>query len=598
MRRAWLLSALLGLACSGPPITTNSLEPPRDGGGVWDPGVDAKVPVVLPPATDARIPDATSACQRTLNLKAVSISRPVPFDVVIVADNSDSVSWSRDKLSAGLENLLSRVHGHTARFFVLTTTQYGASSKAAHSLFSRKDLVKWSDPVTGLPHAHAMTEYRMACVDDKGASFPCPTTYIGAQDLGLFTLNGTWEFQMPPPVAAITPAMTAAELATQQKKIADAVLALGGGGAQQEQPVCTLSRYLAQRPEVLPKNAVFLVLADEDDVSTPDDCLTSYEAKKIPSPFPMMEPCTSGCTSYTYYSHRDRIEEHIRFSCIPVDDTGTQHPERARPGDIDTNRRDLCTPASRDCNPEELAKATTNCGTGHLVKDCKLVCGQVQGQVYCQLNRPTDAVNLCNQSFSEGGKQYANLGDYCNKMYGGIWDNCEKGGWKETGKSALTSMETVTPVVQAGTLSDMVRAFKTNADRLFGARNYSVETIILDPRFTCAVGPGQSYARTLATLASSPEDVFALCQDYSPALQRIETFANFLVQNDFPLELTSYEDVDTVVVTTKSGATRTLQKPSFRYDRMAKILRFNPGVLVPLDESLAVTVARYCEVVK
>jgi hypothetical protein len=58
-------------------------------------------------------------------------------------------------------------------------------------------------------------------------------------EAGHFTLTGTWEFQMPPPVAAITLGITTAQLAAQQKKIADAVLALGGGGAPLEQPVCT-----------------------------------------------------------------------------------------------------------------------------------------------------------------------------------------------------------------------------------------------------------------------------------------------------------------------------------------------------------------------
>jgi hypothetical protein len=596
MRRVWFWSLLLGLGCAGPPIT--STNGPSPDGDAWDPHVEGRPPLALPPATDARPPDVTSSCQRTLNFKAVTISRPVPFDVVIVADNSDSVSWSRDKLSAGLENLLARVHGHEARFFVLTTTQYGASSEAAYSLFRREELVKWRDPVTGAAHAHPMTEYRQSCVDDKGAAIPCPATPLAAQDAGPFTLTGTWEFQMPPPIAAITPSMTAAELASQQKKIADAVLALGGGGAQQEQPICTLGRYLAQRPEALPKHVVFLVLSDEDDVSTPDACLASYQAKKLPSPFPMKEPCTSGCTSYTFGTSRPRIEEHIRFRCVPVDDTGTEHPERARDGDIDTNRRDLCTPASRDCNMAELARATTSCGPGQLVKDCKLVCGSVHGSVYCQLNRPSDATDLCTQAFDEGGKRYANLADYCAQSYGGSWGTCSKSGWKETGKPALTSMETVTPVVEAGSLGEMVGAVKASAQRLFGPRNYSIESIVLDPAFTCALGPGQSYAPTLRGLASSAQDVFPLCQDYAPALQRIETFASFLVQSDFTLDLDAYEDVDSVVVTTKSGATRTVKKPDFRYDRMAHLLRFNPGVLGPQDEGLAVTVARYCEVVK
>jgi hypothetical protein len=597
MRRSWFWSLLLGLGCAGPPITSTS-DPSQDG-GAWDPGVDGKPPLVLPPATDARIPDATSSCQRTLNLKAVTISRPVPFDVVIVADNSDSVSWSRDKLSAGLQNLLSRVHGHEARFFVLTSTQYGASSEAAYSLFRRQELVKWRDPVTGAAHAHPMTEYRQSCADDKGAALTCPADPQAAQDAGPFTLMGTWEFQMPPPIAAITPEMTAAQLAGQQKQITDAVLALGGGGAQQEQPICTLSRYLAQPPASLPKHVVFMVLSDEDDVSAPDACLASYQAKKIPSTFAGLEPCTSACTSYTFSTNRPRVEEHIRFSCVPVDDTGAQHPERARAGDIDTNRRDLCTPASRECNTAELARATTDCGPGHVVKDCKLVCGSVQGYVYCQLNRATDAVDLCTQAFSEGGKQYANLADYCAQTSGGVWAGaCTKGGWKESGKPALTSTEMVTPVVPAGSLTEMVRAFKSNADRLLGPGHYSVESIILDPVFNCPVGPGQSFAPTLRGLASSAQDVFPLCQDYAPALQRIETFANFLVQTDFPLALDAYEDVESVVVTTKAGVTRTVSKPNFRYDRMAKILRFNAGILGPQDEGLAVTVARYCEVVK
>jgi hypothetical protein len=43
---------------------------------------------------------------------------------------------------------------------------------------------------------------------------------------------------------------------------------------------------------------------------------------------------------------------------------------------------------------------------------------------------------------------------------------------------------------------------------------------------------------------------------------------------------------------------RTVGKPMFRYDRAAKVLRFTPGVLGAQDESLAVNVARYCEVVK
>jgi hypothetical protein len=144
----------------------------------------------------------------------------------------------------------------------------------------------------------------------------------------------------------------------------------------------------------------------------------------------------------------------------------------------------------------------------------------------------------------------------------------------------------------------MIRLFKSSADQKFGARNYSVESIIFDPAFSCPLKPGQSFGANLRTLASTPQDVFPLCQDYAPALQRIENFADYLVQTDFPLDLDAYEDVDSVVVTNRLGMQRTVQKPAYRYDRMAKVLRFNAGVLTAQDESLAVNVARYCEIVK
>jgi hypothetical protein len=118
---------------------------------------------------------------------------------------------------------------------------------------------------------------------------------------------------------------------------------------------------------------------------------------------------------------------------------------------------------------------------------------------------------------------------------------------------------------------------------------------VLDPAFNCPVRPGQSYAPNLRKLASSPQDVFPLCQDYAPALQRIEGFAERLVQTEFALVLDEYEKVDSVVVTTRSGMQRMIPATGYRYDRMAKKLRFTPGVLGPQDESLAVNVARYCE---
>jgi hypothetical protein len=592
-RAPW--GVLLCLGCSSPALLAAGGA--DDGGAIGgDPGSDA-FPFQLPPPSDARPPDA-AACSRSVHLTAVSIARPVPFDVVIVADNSDSLSWSRSSLSAGLGNLLAHVHGHEARFFVLTTTQYGASSQKAISPFDEKPLVAWRDPSTGAAYANPVTDYAQACTDAKGAALACPATQLDAQNAGIFTLNGSWQFQMPPPVAAITPQMTTAELLVQQQKVADAVLALGGGGSEQEQPICTLSRYLAQKPEALPKHVVFLVLTDEDDTSPPDACLAGYQAKKQPSPFTGRAPCTSGCDVYSYYADRPRVEDEIRFTCLPVDDKGTAHPEKAMDKVLQTFTS-CATPSTVACPMSAAAKAADECGVGNQVQDCKLVCGPVQGFVYCSLEVPTDAIDLCSQPFDQGGMHYQNLADYCARTAGGTgWDNCHHGGFKETGMTVLEQTEQKIPVVQASSTGEMIVAFKTSADRLFGPRNYSVESIILDPMFSCPLKPGQSFGANLRTLASGPGDVFPLCQDYAPALQRVQGFADYLVQSDFPLDLDPYEDVDSVVVTNRMGMQRTVQKPLFHYDRAAKVLRFDPGVLGAQDDSLSVNVARYCEVVK
>src|SRR5213083_2298 len=74
---------------------------------------------------------AGAKCERNVSLAAVTLGEPQPFDLIIVADNSDSVAWSRNELSTGLHDLLTQVQGRAVRVFLLTPTQYGASSAAA-----------------------------------------------------------------------------------------------------------------------------------------------------------------------------------------------------------------------------------------------------------------------------------------------------------------------------------------------------------------------------------------------------------------------------------------------------------------------------------
>jgi len=154
--------------------------------------------------------------------------------------------------------------------------------------------------------------------------------------------------------------------------------------------------------------------------------------------------------------------------------------------------------------------------------------------------------------------------------------------------------ETITPLVDVPTIKDMADHFRTSADAIFGRSEYFVESIILDPAFSCPVNAGQSYGSTLKALATSESDVFPLCSDYAPALQRIRTFAHHLVQNEFPLTLASDEELDAVSAIDIDGKHRALAASDYHYDREHQLLVITPGVLGPSDLTLDLTVADSC----
>ena len=531
-------------------------------------------------------------CTRVETISALAIERPEPFDVVIVADHSGSLSWSRDSLSAGLKNLLAYAHGQEVRFFVLTPTQYNASSEAARTTGNRQ-LVVWKDPVTNEPYAHAITEFNQVCTDVTGAKFDCPKRdQVYGQGI---TIKGTWDFQMPAAIAAIKPDMTAAQISEQQQKIADGILALGSDGAQTEQPICTLNRYIAQGAPALPKHAVFLLLSDEDDQSTPEQCLASYTYQEHADGTKDV-PCAQNCDVERYEALYIHPSESVEYDCVPVDDQGVHHPENASQQSTSSSAGPICTPGSvTSCGVPQIELAKMFCNNGRVPENCKVTCTAGSGY-YCTLDRPPAGPDLCTTAFTLNGTSYSNFPDYCQRTHNGDgpFKECKSSGYDLAVGPRYLGTETITPLLDVSTLADMADHFRTSADATFGKGEYFVESIVLDPAFPCVVKAGQSYGTTLETLATSSSDVFPLCSDYAPALQRIQSFAKRLVRNEFPLELASDEELDAVTAIAVDGRRRPLADSDFRYDREQKLLVITPGVLTPSDLTLDLTVADMC----
>ena len=535
-----------------------------------------------------------AGCRRDVSLKAVTLGEPPPFDVVIVADNSDSLSWSRDDLSSGLSDLLADVRGRSVRVFLLTPTQYGASSAAAQEPLTGQDVVDWKDAATGQPYANAVTTYAQTCTDPSNGSISCPS---GKGNVLPYQAHGIWTLQMSSPIAVITPDLTSTEFAAQQKAVRDAILALGGGGSPHEQPICTLARYVTQDRSVLPGHAVFVVISDEDDQTTPKDCLASYDAGLKSSPGQQVDPtpCTTGCDAYRYSATADIGWRRSMLDCAAFDDTGKQIPGSDQQTWLNLANLASCDGfASRPCTSDEGMQATPICPTQTTLVTCQATC--TSSTFPCMVDLPDSTVDACTHSFTKDGTSYANLADYCGKTSGGIGmiHGCTGGGIKYQSFQSLTGTYNTVPLMSGTTTADMISYFRSQATAAFGADQYLVETIVLAPSFSCPLGPGQSYATNLIQLAGKSDNVFPLCQSYAGALRGVVDFSQNLVKTDFAVPLAADESITAVHVVGQDGRERTLGASDYRYDRASQVLGVQQNVLGAMDATLRVEITSDC----
>jgi hypothetical protein len=593
-RWAAVLMLCLG-GCSGGAGDGTGSETGGPGGGPGQPGGgfhnadDAGAHELL---GDAAVLDD---CERTVALTAVEIGDPPPFDVIIVADHSQSLSWSRDDLAAGLSTLLADVRGRDARFFVLTPTQYGASSAQAIDPWTGFDLVLWKDAASGEAFSPAMTEYMQACFDAADTLITCPPYERGLPTD--YSAEGVWTFVMPAAVAAITRDMTDAQIEAEQQRISDAILGLQGTGSPSEQPLCTLNRYLKQAPEELPEHAVFVVISDEDDVSLPADCAAEYHFEIATTETPFGESCTaSDCDNYLYYLNEPALVEMVQYTCVPVDDLGAVHPEN---GVMRTNwlngslAADCTAPsAAGPCGSAGMAWAVDDCGPGYVIDPCTATCqeGQASG---CGLQTDDNSADYCSGAFTYQGTSYASLIDYCNQTVGmHPWTDCVRQGYYAgTSRGGTDQVE---PLVPGTTTMDLVSSAKQLAASAFGADGYAIELIALDPAFSCVPAQGQSYATNLRMLVASDDDVFPICGDYAPALDHVRAFASTLVNTEQHVDLRPEETIDAVRVVSRSGAKRELAAARYSYDRAAGVLHLMAADLGPDDVSVEVAIANPC----
>jgi hypothetical protein len=531
-------------------------------------------------------------CEREVTFEAVELEEPPPFDVVIVADHSDSLSWSKDELAAGLSDLLDDVYGHDARFFVLTPTQYGASSAGAMDWNTGRDLVQWRDPVSGLPYENEMTRYVASCVDGEVQPRVCPSTATDEP----FTVNGVFEFVMPEPVAEITREMGKPEIAEQRDALSFAITNLGGRASQVEQPVCTLNRYVSQSAAALPENVVFLVISDEDDTSSPNDCIASYRYTHQQNVNMRHVPgCTGDCDFWRSTVQRSASSRQVNYLCVPVDDFGMTFPEQAVADGSGLSSVPTCEGEPTECTAGDLDRAASDCGAGFAVEACTRSCTEASTVPLCSVDLVDGSPNPCNASFEYRDNTYANLAAFCEEQRSADgWTECRTEGYTYEESITWGGSVSKSSVVSAGSVLDMIRGFQVEATNVFGEDGYYVATIAFDPSFSCELEAGQSHATTLRMVSAGPSDVFPICESYAPVLSEIQLFAKALLPTEYTVDVTAQESIEAVTVDTRDGDSRELDPADYNYDPETSTLTVGAEALDASDVGLSVDIVDPC----
>ncbi len=534
--------------------------------------------------------DDDAGCRRDVALQAVTLGEPAPFDLIIVADHSGSLAWSRDELTAGLSELLTNVEGRDVRIFLLTPTQYGESSSAARLPLLDEAVVPWQDPATGRAYEDPATMYSQVCTSPEGDVIDCPSP-LGPVP---YHVEGTWSFVMPDPIAVLRPDMTSSEFRAEQEAVAEAILAIGGTGSPYEQPLCTLARYVSQEPSLLPENATFLVISDEDDVSKPVDCLIGFQGDvRVSRNESGTSPCSSGCDAYRYSMTGDSFSKGYPITCMAFDDLGNPVPGSEQMQYATQSGLASCASVNPGpCSDSEKQSLAWVCDSGKKITSCTVECTQTSN-AECTVDVTSPEVNPCTGSFSYRGQTFPNLAEYCATRGTG-WHDCRGGGVNITYSESLNGSSTKQSLMPGDTTTDVARYVRMKADQLFDPEAYMVEALVLDPAFSCELGMGQSYATNLSAFVGDRSKIFPLCESYAPVLDGVLDFAQALIQTRFPLDLEDDEDVTEVVVIDRNGAERTLAPSDFSYDRGTKVLTISRNAIRSTDERLRVEVTSDC----
>lgn len=208
--------------------------------------------------------------------------------VILVTDNSFSMTQSQEKLAVGVGSLIDRLKGFTSSYHLFTTTQEG----------DKQVTVKQRG-----------CERRRDGVNELLPGTECPTG--SSRVLGdIYSQFDSWS--LAPSLTSgnqyrITESASEAEFSELKQRLATAIASptsgVGTAGSDREQGLCTLARtvYAEGATKILNRGdvAVFTVISDENDFSDLNNCLSEVRSETnctVEDTTPITSTITQSCT--------------------------------------------------------------------------------------------------------------------------------------------------------------------------------------------------------------------------------------------------------------------------------------------------------------
>lgn len=379
-------------------------------------------------------------------------------------------------------------------------------------------------------------------------------------------------------------------------KIKATIRSMGTSGADKEMGLCALAK-LAKSDYVKPGDkAVFIILSNEEDQSTVEDCIDGYRRQAY-TYMSNSEPCeNASCSSYRLSVNY----ENALFktgSCIMGYKDGTQEPDLRAYGEILNGN--ACTSANnRACTASEITSVRNLCvNAGYTLQEgsCKVQC--TSGVSYPNFSgNNASSVSIDYSGFPgwnacSGGtfKGYSDYQTYLNTIAPQRTvkaSTCQVRGYEP--KLLMSAISGRTPErFSEFPDNDFIGHFKNTLDNKLGRINYFVGAIIHDSALdgsSCDVrSPAWSNGTKYKALAKSvmgSDNATSICSNsYSSIIEEFQRFANDQVDREF--NISSIGDDKRIVAISIRDYRGERLLDSSQYEIEGTILRIAYGILTP-----------------